>query len=451
MTIQIAPDQTELAGPAAAGRVWHEGDAGFDVEVAGFNAAVRHRPHVVVGAASPDDVAAAVRYARARGLRVAVQSTGHGASAAVEGGVLVTTSRLDGLEIDPVARTAAVEAGVRWSAVLDAAAAHGLTAVTGSAPSVGVVGLLLGGGAGPLGRTLGFASDRIRSLRIVTADGELRDVDAVRDPELFWALRGGKRGLGIVTSVTLDLVELDELIGGCLWFAAPDAERVVAAWAEESRDLPDTVTTSVAMLRLPPLPELPEPLRGQFVVQVRVAVVGDDDGGFVERMRALAPRIVDTVGLMPARAIGDIHGDPSEPMPVWEGGALLAGFDERAATALVQAAGPQHQLPLAVVEIRRLGGRLRHAPEGGDAVGGRDAEYSLFIVGAPVLELIDTVVPLVGGGVIAALRPWASGGTQANFHGAITADNPEARAWPEPVYARIQEIRRRVDPAGVFA
>lgn len=449
MATPIAP--AALAN-AVDGRVWLPADPGYEQEVFGFNAAVRHRPDVVVGAACAADVAAAVRYAAADGLRVTVQATGHGASAPVIGGVMITTGRMQEVEIDPASRTATVAAGVRWGAVLEAAAVHGLTAVTGSAPSVGVVGLVLGGGVGPLSRTLGFASDRLRAVQLVTADGAIREIDHERDPELFWALRGGKRGFGIVTAVTIDLVELDELYGGALWFGAEDAPRLLAAWATWSRDLPESITTSAAMLRLPPLPELPEFLRGRFVLQVRVAAIDDDERArlLVDELRGLAPRLLDTVGRMPAKAVGDIHGDPSEPMPVWEAGCLLREFDEAAASTLLAIAGPDQEVPLAAVEIRRCGGRLHRAPAEGDAVGGRDAEYSLFIVGAPVPELLDTVIPAVGGAVVAALTPWATGRTQANFHGVITETNPESRAWPEAVYQRIVEVRRRVDPQGVF-
>ncbi len=452
MTI-ATPIATAALANAVDGRVWLPADPGYEQEVAGFNAAVRHRPEVVVGAACAADVAAAVRHAVAGGLRVSVQATGHGASAPATGGVMITTTRMQGVEIDLASRTVTVAAGVRWGAVLEAAAGHGLTAVTGSAPSVGVVGLLLGGGAGPLSRTLGFASDRLRAVQLVTADGVIRDIDHENDPELFWALRGGKRGFGIVTAVTVELVELEELYGGALWFGAEDAARLLPAWAAWSRELPDSVSTSAALLRLPPLPEVPEFLRGRFVLQVRAAAIADEERAtrLVDELRGLAPCLLDTVGRMPAKAVGDIHGDPTEPMPAWEAGCLLRDFDEAAASTLLAVAGPGHDLPLAVIEIRRCGGRMRQAPSEGDAVGGRDAEYSLFIAGAPVPELLDTVIPAVGGGIVAALTPWATGRTQANFHGAVTDANPESRAWPEAVYRQIVAVRKRVDPQGVFS
>src|SRR4051812_47708399 len=156
-----------------AGTVLERGRPGYDQEVAGFNAAVTHRPEMVVGAASQEDVVQAVRFAKARGWRVAVQGTGHGAHVAVEGGLLVTTRRIDHVQIDVTARSATVGAGARWGAVVGHTAPFGLAPIAGSAPTVGVVGLLLGGGIGPLVRSHGFASDYLAGATLVTGNGDL--------------------------------------------------------------------------------------------------------------------------------------------------------------------------------------------------------------------------------------------------------------------------------------
>lgn len=156
-----------------------------------------------MGAASAADVAAAVRWAADRGLTVAVQATGHGLTGSLDGSVLITTGRLDTVVVDPAARTARVGAGVRWRQIIDAAAPHGLAPLSGSSSGVGVVGNTLGGGLGLLSRRYGFAADHVRRAELVTADGAIRTVDAGTDPELFWALRGGKGNLGIVTELEL--------------------------------------------------------------------------------------------------------------------------------------------------------------------------------------------------------------------------------------------------------
>ena len=160
-----------------------------------------------------------------RGLAVAVQATGHGAAHPAEGTVLVSTSRHAGRQVDPVARSARVEAGVRWRSVIDAAAPHGLAPLSGSSSGVGVVGYTLGGGMGHLARRHGFAADRVRAVELVTADGRAPEVTAETDPELFWAVRGGQCRFGIVTALEFDLVRVPEFFGGAMFFAAPRSRR----------------------------------------------------------------------------------------------------------------------------------------------------------------------------------------------------------------------------------
>jgi FAD/FMN-containing dehydrogenase len=196
MTTFMPPaDLTTVAGP-----VLRPGDPAWADEIAGFNLAWTPTPAVVVGATGTVDVAAAVRYAAGVGKRVAVQATGHGLMADFDNAVLVTTRRMTDVEIDPVARTARVQAGVGWRAVIDAAAPHGLAPLNGSSSQVGVVGYTTGGGLGPMARRYGFAADHVTRFTIVTADGAVRDVRADStdpdDVDLFWAVRGGKAASG---------------------------------------------------------------------------------------------------------------------------------------------------------------------------------------------------------------------------------------------------------------
>ncbi|NJC73927.1 FAD-binding oxidoreductase [Planosporangium thailandense] len=267
---------TDLASQVS-GPVYVPGDDGFDAEIAAWNLATAHRPLVAVGAADAADVAAAVGWAAERGLPVAVQATGHGAVAAAIGGVLVNTSRLDEVTVDPATRTARVGAGVKWARVIEAAAPYGLAPLSGSSSDVGAVGYTVGGGLGLLARRYGYAADHVRGLRIVTADGQLRDVDADEHPDLFWAVRGGKGNFGIVTSIEIDLVPVATLYAGGIFYPGAVAADVLHAYRAWTSSLPDETTTSVAILRLPPLPELPEPLRGQTVVHLRFIHAGDAD------------------------------------------------------------------------------------------------------------------------------------------------------------------------------
>lgn len=180
------------------GQVLLPGDDGYDVERAGRNRAVEHRPAMIVVAAGPDDVAAAVRYAASARLPVAVQATGHGASKPARGALLLATRRMTGLAIDPGASVARFGAGVRGGQVLQAAEPYGLAPLVASTPDIGMAGYVSSGGLPMLGRRHGFAADHVRALELVTADGERRHVTAESHPDLFWAVRGGNDNFGVI-------------------------------------------------------------------------------------------------------------------------------------------------------------------------------------------------------------------------------------------------------------
>ncbi|WP_051486163.1 FAD-binding oxidoreductase [Nocardioides sp. J54] len=429
-------------------------DQSSDARIAAFNLAHQHRPGRVVTPTTAAGVADAVREAAVRGDRVHVVATGHGLLAPVEGGTVVSTAALADVHVDPEARTARVGGGARWGQVLEAAAPYGLAPVCGSSPTVGVVGLLLGGGLGPAGRTLGWASDHLRRLELVTATGEQLSVTADSHPEVFRAARGGKHLPGVVTEVEIGLVPMAEVYGGGLFFAAEDAGRVLHGFVDWSRDLPETVTPSFAILRLPDLPQVPEPLRGRCVVHVRVVVAdGDAEAGAatVAPLRALATPLVDLVGPMPYAAIGAVHADPEEPMPVMDGGVLLRDLEHGFVDALLSVMGPEQHVPFAVAEVRLLGGALARPTAGPDAVVGRDAAAQLFVVSAPAPDLFTTAVPAVAQALVGAVGAWSTGVVQPNFVGALSGPNPWVRAWPADVRDALDAVRAELDPAGLFA
>lgn len=264
---------------------------------------------------------AALRYAAAHGLPVGVQATGHGATAPLDAGVLISTRRLDGLAVDPIARTATVGAGVRWRDVIAAAAVHGLAPLSGSSSDVSAVGYTLGGGLPVMGRTFGFAADRVRALDVVTADASLHHVDAANEPELFWGLCGGKGNLGIVTAMTIELVEVATVYGGGVFYPAAHIPAVLHAYPAWAATLPEQTSSSVAILRLPPVPQIPEPLRGQTVAHLRVCHVGDSTSGerLVAPMRAVHPRCSTT--------------SRTSPTPRWTASTRIRTTRCRSATA----------------------------------------------------------------------------------------------------------------------
>jgi FAD/FMN-containing dehydrogenase len=444
------PAAAELACQAQ-GPVLAPGDPGFDAEIAPFNLATTHQPALVLGAASTADVAAAVRFAAARGLAVGVQATGHGAHAPIEDALLISTRRMNGVRIDPAARTATIEAGAKWRQVITAAARHGLAPLNGSSSDVGVIGYTLGGGLPVIGRTFGFAADHVRSLQVVTADGAICRVDPGHEPGLYWALRGGGGSFGIVTSLVCDLVPVARLYGGGLFYPGTAAPQVLRAYREWSAALPDSISTSLALLRLPPLPQVPEPLRGQFVVNLCVAAVtGAADGErLLAPMRAAAPLMIDSVTELPYTAVDSIHRDPEHPAPVYEQVTLLPDLSPDAVQALLAVAGPQARTPVAKVALCQLGGALSRPPAVPNAVGGRHARYAVQAIGVLVPE-IAAQVPDAVQAVTGALAPHSDGSTLVNFHGVPGDATDRGRPWPAEVYTRLRQVKAAYDPANMF-
>jgi hypothetical protein len=359
------------------GVVLTPGHPAYDTEVVGFNVAHTPRPALVVAARSAADVGVAVSFAHRHRLRVVAQATGHGLVDDRAGTLMVSTRGMTGVTVDAHRRSARVAAGCRWREVVDAAVPYGLAPLSGSSSGVGAVGYTLGGGLGLLSRRYGFAADHVRSLTMVTADGSLRRVDQARHPQLFWAVRGGKVGFGIVTEMEIDLVPVARFYGGGLFFAGAQAAAVLNAWRTWCVQLPEEVTTSVALLRLPPDPELPPPLSGQFVVHVRYAHLGDATAAerLLAPMRNAAPVILDTMGELPYAAADAVHMDPTTPMPCYDRGLALGELSTETIDTLLSAAGAESGSAMAMVELRLLGGALGR-PASRNAVAGRHAAFS---------------------------------------------------------------------------
>jgi FAD/FMN-containing dehydrogenase len=445
-------DIAELA-KQVTGPVLTPDDETYAAECATYNLAVGHRPAVVVGAAGPGDVQAAVRFASGHELPVAVLATGHQAIVPADEAVLITTSRMAAVDVDAQARSAHIAAGTRWQQVIDVAAEHGLAPLNGSSPLVGAVGYTLGGGLSPtMGRAYGWAADHVHAIEVVTADGTLHNVTSVTEPDLFWALRGGKSNFGVVTALDVELFPVARLFAGGLFFSGRHAAAVLHAYQEFAQTAPDDVTTSVALLRLPPLPFVPEPLRGTFTVHVRFSYLGTVAEGecLVAPLRAAAPVLIDTVGEMPYSRFAEIHSDPVDPAPFMERSAMIRTFTPETVDALLELAGPDTDCPVAFVELRHLGGALNRPPEAPSAVGNRDAAFALWIVaigmpedGAETMKYADVALE--------RLAPWCTGGKYLNLMSTEDAGAEKSRAAYHGVdYERLQDVKAAYDPANLF-
>jgi FAD/FMN-containing dehydrogenase len=427
-------------------------DDGFAAALGGFNTAVIHEPDAVYAPASAHDVAAAVRFAREQRVPLAVQNTGHGAVRPVRGGLMLVLGGLDALALDAAARTATVGGGVTWAPIVEAAAAHGLAPITGSAATVGVIGYLTGGGLGPLANSHGFSSDYLVSARVVTGTGEIVTASADENPELLWALRGGKGGLGIVVEATLRLVELPVLYGGAVFLDGAEAEQILTGWLDWRAGADERITTSALVARFPDVEQVPPPLRGRHAVALRFAFPGSVGEGerLAAPLRALGTVLLDGLGELPPEQIARVHNDPTEPGPGWGFGLSVRDADAQFVRTFLRFFGPEADLPLIGAEIRLPGGAVRTDVPEGSAAGWRDISTLIHVLGAPDPSLFETVLPGIEQQIVAALSAWRSDHSTINWLEDASEPEQYAAAWPAETRRRLEAVRATYDPDGLF-
>jgi hypothetical protein len=425
--------------------------ARFEEARRGWNLAVDQRPAAIALPETAADVAAVVDLARAFGLRVAPQGTGHNAAPLgnLDDTVLLKTERMRKVEIDPARRIARVEAGVVWLEVVEAAAEHGLAALAGSSPDVGVVGYTLGGGLSWLGRKHGLASSSVVAIELVTADGRLRRLTRESEPDLFWALRGGGGSFGVVTALEFRLFPMAEVYAGVLWFPIERASEVLHTWAElVEKGLPDELTTVGRILQLPPIEEIPEPVRGKSFVIVEAIHLGEPRAAdeLLAPLRALGP-LNDTIASIPLPALSHLHMDPEHPVSGVGDGVMLEALPPEAIDEIVRVAGAGSGSPLLSLELRQLGGEIgRPRPEYG-ALAAIEAGYALYAVGIAPTPEIGRAVGAHVETVKAAVEPWTARHAYLNF--ADMRRDPSS-FWAEQAHHRLRRIKAEVDPRNMI-
>jgi FAD/FMN-containing dehydrogenase len=429
-----------------AGQVVLPGDRGWDAARQAWNLAVDQRPFAVALVETAEDVVAVVDFARSRGLRIAPQSTGHGASALAHLGdaILVKVERMRRVEIDGLSRRARVEAGAIWADVVEPAAEQGFVVLHGSSPDVGITGYTLGGGMGWLARSHGLSANSVTAVEIVTADGRLVRADRDSEPDLFWAVRGGGGNFGVVTALEIALYETPELYAGAMFWPVERAGEVLRVWREWTETVPDTVTSVGRVLHFPPIPDVPESLRGGSFAVVEAVFTGPASEGatLVRPLRELEP-VVDTFAAVAPTALQHLHMDPPKPVPAIGDGMFLEELPTEAIEAIVKSGGP----PLLTLEVRHLGAALTRPSASQGAVGSIDAAYVMFAAGlAPTPEIAAAVSEAVDRAK-AALAPWESERTYSNFSERPT---DAARLYPAQTYRRLRRIKAVYDPGELF-
>ncbi|MEN0070053.1 MAG: FAD-binding oxidoreductase [Propionicimonas sp.] len=430
------------------GTVLYPGDPGWDEARGGFNLLVDHRPEAIALPRNEREVAAAVALARSRGWKVAAQGTGHnaGAYAGLSGMLLVNTSRLTGVEYDLANHRVRVGAATRWGDVISPLSDRGFAALHGSSPLVGIAGYSLGGGIGWLSRKHGLQASAVTAIELVTAEGHLVRTDAVHEPELFWALRGGNGNFGVVTALEFEVQPVTRMYAGVMFFPAERSVEVLRTWTGQLPSFPEELTTWATILHVPPLPEIPEPLQGRSLVAVMGVFLGDEADGraLLEPLRALGPEI-DLFGLQPPAAIADLAMDPTSPMPMCSATALLNALPDSTIDAVAGLVA-RPDSPILMTQFRHLGGAAgRPDPDGGarDCLPGEVVVYAVGVVPVPEAEQ-----PLLG--ALTALRTMVLPHRAGEYPNFVEEPADTSRFWGQDDWTRLRRAKALYDPEDLF-
>ena len=428
------------------------GDPGYEAARGVWNGAADRYPAMIARCADVEDVVLAIKFAREQALAVSVRSGGHSMAGygTNDGGLVIDLSGMKAISIDDARHTARLEPGLTWGEVASTLQPHGLALTSGDMASVGVGGLLLGGGIGWMVRKYGLTIDRLRAVELVTANGEFLRASADEHAELFWGLRGGGGNFGVATAFEVNLHPAGMVLGGAVFYDAAEAESILRAYARYAASAPDELTTIATFMAAPPAPFIPPEKQGTAVVALLVCYTGDLVEGtrVVAPLRQLATPIADVISPMPYPAMfalteeGTIRGLQHAVRSLF----LRTLSDEVIHTIVEEAAAIMS--PLTLVQVRVLGGAMSRVPADATAFAHRNKQ-ALVMATSFAPPLADAEPSRVRTEQIwQALQPYADG-VYVNFLG----DEGERRvheAYPKAAYARLAALKERYDPTNLF-
>ena len=406
-------------------------------------------PALIVRVADAADVSLAVRFAAAAGLEIAVRSGGHSLAGygTVDGGLVIDMTALKGIHIDPERRLAWAGSGLTAREYTTAAAAHGLATPFGDTGSVGIAGLTLGGGIGWLVRKYGLAIDALRAVEIVTADGRILTASEEVHPDLFWAVRGGGGNFGIVTRFRYELYPVEGIFGGALFM--PATPEVLGSLESIAAAAPEELTTISFVMRMPPAPFVPEHLVGHPSVAIMFVYAGDpaDGPAAIEPFRQVATPLAELAVPMPYPGIYALLEAAEHRGFEVARSRFLDRIDDDAVMAMLGAIEVAPS-PMAMIQVRILGGAMARVPSDATAFVHRDAKVMIAVLDPYEDPSTKGVQVAWVEALHEALAPNAVG-VYSNFLEREGEDRIR-EAYGAQTYQRLSLIKRRYDPRNLF-
>ena len=430
------------------GRIIAPGDAEYDQARTVFYGGIDRRPAFIIRVKDADDVARVLSLARETGLPLAVRGGGHSVAghSVNDGGIVLDLSDMRDLQIDVEQRTAWADAGVTAGEYTTAAGAHGLATGFGDTGSVGISGLTLGGGVGYLVRKYGLTIDDLLAADVVTAEGQILRVDANKNPDLFWAIRGGGGNFGVVTRFQFRLHDVGSVYGGMLFL--PATADVITAFMAEAEAAPEELSGIANIMAAPPMPFLPAEVHGKLIVMAMLVYAGDAEEGerVVKPFRALATPIADLVKSMQYPEI--YPPEEGEYHPVAASRTMFVDRVDRAVAETILNHLQSSTAMMAVTQLRVLGGAMARVPVDATAFAHRKSRI-MVNVAALYNQPDEKTKHEAWVTEFAEALQQSDGGAYVNFLG----EDGEARiraAYPGATWDRLQEIKARYDPTNLF-
>ena len=428
------------------GRVIAPDDTEYDEARRIFPGGIDRRPAVIVRPADATDVAHVVTLARDRGQELAVRSGGHSIYAVSEGGIMLDLSDMKDLQIDVEGRTAWAESGLTAGEYTNAVGAHGLATGFGDTASVGIGGITLGGGVGYLVRKYGLTIDDLLAVEIVTADGELRRVDADNHPDLFWAIRGGGGNFGVVTRFKFGLHQVDQFVGGFLFL--PATHEVIHSFMAEAEAAPEELSTIANVMTAPPMPFLPEEYHGKPIVMAILAYAGDAEAGerAIAPFRALATPIADMVRPMTYPEI--YPPDMEDYHPIAAARTMFVDVIDHDDVDTIIDRLQSSTAMMTAAQLRVLGGAMARVPDDATAFAHRGRKIMVNV--AALYEKLEDREKYE-----AWIADFAAALNKGDTSGYVNFLNDEGverirAAYPGSTWDRLKAVKHRYDPANLF-